>query len=98
MNQADRPSLQVGGCDELADDAILSAENRLWAGRTRATVVEDEGPEEDEPQDEAGSADPEYDYDYEWGTEAYDADEFNAISVWDELAEFFLHNTHASGA
>ena len=38
-----------------------------------------------------------YDYDYEWGTEDFDMEEYTAISVWDELSELFTRQTQDLG-
>ncbi len=87
--------------DRLAQSVMVTAHTRPWAGRTRSAWVEDD--EDEEPMDQGGGQGGEIggnetEYEYEWGTEDYDADKYAAISVWDQLSELFLRMGEATGA
>ena len=95
------PDLDVNPPIESAmdlDAAATSIQESVWAGRTRSyrpPVVEDADEEEDDlgPEEDAGapelSGDEREVWERMWAEEREEA-EYEAISVWDELAEFFL--------
>ncbi len=85
-----------GELDGLAQSVMGTAHTRPWAGRTRLAWVEDD--EEDEEGGGQGGEDDEMEYEYEWGTEDYDADKYAAISVWDQISELFLRMGETTGA
>ena len=80
------------------DAAATSIQESVWAGCTRSyhpLVVEDADEEEDDlgPEEDAGApellGDEREVWEQMWVEEREEA-EYKAISVWDELAKFFL--------
>lgn len=74
--------------DETIAAAEAAAQRSVWDGRTRVAAVEVDEDNESDGEDGGNGDDDELDY--EWGTEDYDADEYEAISAWDRLTEDFL--------
>ncbi|KAL7277981.1 hypothetical protein ACG7TL_007934 [Trametes sanguinea] len=87
--------------EELLLAATQAVQQRAWQGRLRTTVEDDPGPEADEATDEPSGEitadnDEAYDWDHAGPAEDNSAD-FEAISVWDRLAESFLRAGLISG-
>lgn len=77
------------------EEQELNIQASVWSGRLR-TVVEDAEDEDDDHNDALGEPDTEYDdIPYE---EDPREEEFNAISVWDELTEGMIRAGLISGA
>lgn len=80
----------------LGESVNETAQTQVWVGRTCSAWGDDE-PEEEPDIGGLWAEGLGFEYEYEWATEEY-ADEYAAISVWDEISQLFETMGRALGA